>query len=529
LTILDKLLDENEFPIVFIGSGISKRFLNDFPDWPSLLEEFWGKSNLHNFYGELNNTRSQIESDFPLLSEIEVDHEAYIQVGAMLELEYNKQFNNGVITIDNFTQQDAFKSKLSPFKKAISNRFDYYSIKEDYKEEYKSFVRMLLKTQIILTTNYDTFIEDSYDNSGAHSITKYIGQRGFFRETFDFAELYKLHGCTQSPEDIVLTKNDYLRFEKNSVLITAKIISMMLTSPIIFMGYSLTDVNMRKIISDFTRSLTESEVELLEDRLILVEWLEGEQGLIEEVLTDRELGCKLKVLKTDNFGLVFDKISKVDQGVAPSEVRRYQHVIKKLIVDSGKKGSLNTLLVAPGQLDDIEKRVGDGKLIVALGDATYIFQMPDLLSYVYNYFYEAEKIHTDIALRFVAGQPSNSKTPFLRYVQNVDIEKTNLHLVDKEKIKHRINTFADISECTKTISSSYKIKRSSLAAILSLKFKEIKEFDVIAYNAINLNVDELDEYIKEKLNQYKQEGARSLPTPFRRLLMMFDFIKNKKD
>lgn len=173
-----------------------------------------GKSNLHNFYGELNNTRSQIESDFPLLSEIEVDHEAYIQVGAMLELEYNKQFNNGVITIDNFTQQDAFKSKLSPFKKAISNRFDYYSIKEDYKEEYKSFVRMLLKTQIILTTNYDTFIEDSYDNSGAHSITKYIGQRGFFRETFDFAELYKLHGCTQSPEDIVLTKNDYLRFEK---------------------------------------------------------------------------------------------------------------------------------------------------------------------------------------------------------------------------------------------------------------------------------------------------------------------------
>lgn len=130
---------------------------------------------------------------------------------------------------------------------------------------------------------------------------------------------------------------------------------MMLTSPIIFLGYSLTDVNMRKIISDFTRSLSDAEVELLENRLILVEWLEGEHGLIEEVLTDRDLGCKLKVIKTDNFGLVFDKISKVDQGIAPSEVRKYQHVIKKLIVDGGRKGSLNTLLVAPDQLDEIEK------------------------------------------------------------------------------------------------------------------------------------------------------------------------------
>lgn len=40
-TIIDKLIKENEFPVVFIGAGISKRFLVDFPDWTSLLEEFW--------------------------------------------------------------------------------------------------------------------------------------------------------------------------------------------------------------------------------------------------------------------------------------------------------------------------------------------------------------------------------------------------------------------------------------------------------------------------------------------------------
>lgn len=527
MTILDKLLENNEFPVVFIGSGISKRLLDNFPDWPSLLEEFWNKANLKNFYGELNNARSRIQAEFPSYNEKEVDHEAYIQVGATLEDEFNRQFNSGQISIENFSQQDSFKTKISPFKKAIANRFNNYSIKQSVESEYKSFVKMLLKTQIILTTNYDTFIEDSYNKSGIHEITKYVGQRGFFGETFDYAELYKLHGCSSSPEDIILTKADYNRFERNSVLITAKIISMMLTSPIIFMGYSLTDVNMRRIISDFTRSLNDSEVEMLEERLILVEWLEGEQELIEEVLTDRDLGCKLKVIKTDNFGLVFDKISKVDQGVAPSEVRKYQHVIKKLIVDSGRKGSLNTLLVAPGQLEEIEKRIGDGKLIVALGDSTYIFQMPDLLSYVYNYFYEDEPLHTDIALRFIASQIANSRIPFLKYVKDVDIDKTNLHAFDKDKIKHRIATYTNVSVCIKSINASYKIKSGSLKEILELNYKQEKELEIISYNALTLDPDELNLYIKEKLNQFMEEGARSLPTSFRRMLMIFDFIKNR--
>ncbi|APO43355.1 hypothetical protein BS614_04330 [Paenibacillus xylanexedens] len=525
--ILDTLAVKNEFPIVFIGSGISKRFLVDFPDWPNLLREFWEKAGLQNFYGELNNTRSQVQREYPDFNEKETEHEAYIQLGARLEREYNLLFNQGDLSIHNFSQKDAFLTKLSPLKKAIANRFENYSFRDGFEEEYESFVKMLLKTQIILTTNYDTFIEKSYDEASAYKITKYIGQRGFFKDTYDYAELYKLHGCAESPDDIVLTKEDYIKFEKNSVLISAKIISIMLNSPIIFMGYSLTDVNVRRIIKDFTRSISDEEVQLLEDRLILIEWSEGEEELIEEVLNDRDLGCKLKVLKTNNFKKVFDKISAVNQGVAPSEVRKYKHVIKELIVDSGKKGSLNSLLVSPMQLEEVERRIGDNKLIVALGDATYIFQMPDLLSYVYNYFFESDVIHTDIALRYIASQPDNSRIPFLKYIKEVDVDQTNLHNFDKDKIKRRITKFSDVGECTRTISASYKIKRNSLQAIIDLKFKEEKEFDVIAYNAQALDRDQLREYLLAKLNRYKDEGARLLPTSLRRIFMVYDFIINR--
>lgn len=38
---------------------------------------------------------------------------------------------------------------------------------------------MLMKTQIILTTNYDIFIEDEYNSLSKYGVKKYIGQQGF--------------------------------------------------------------------------------------------------------------------------------------------------------------------------------------------------------------------------------------------------------------------------------------------------------------------------------------------------------------
>lgn len=37
--ILDELVKKNEFPIIFIGSGISKRYLKNYPSWLELLEK----------------------------------------------------------------------------------------------------------------------------------------------------------------------------------------------------------------------------------------------------------------------------------------------------------------------------------------------------------------------------------------------------------------------------------------------------------------------------------------------------------
>lgn len=526
MNIFESLKKENEYPIIFVGSGMSKRYLKDFPGWIALLKEFWDCLNTgRDFYGFVNTLKQQINEN-NVESDYDLDYLTNIMAGSKIEDKFNTLFYNDQLNIPGFDQEKAYKTGISPFKVAIANRFSTYEIRHEMLEEYMVFKKFLNKSQIIITTNYDTLIEDSINSENPNGIKKYIGQKGFFESTLGWAELYKIHGCASVPQSIVITKSDYDHFSKNSILISAKIISLLINSPIIFLGYSLTDGNIRKILRDFSSSLDKDEIKHMASKIIIIEREEGLLDIKEQTYFDRDLGCEYTVIKTDNYKLIFEKLSEIDQGIHPSEVRKYQHIIKKLIVNRGKKGSLNTLLLSPVELEDIEKRIGNEKLVVALGDNTIIFQMPDLLTYLYDYFFDENSIHTDIALRFIASENKNSRLPFIKHVKNVKLDKTNLHPVEIEKIRQRVARFPNLEVCIETIPSSYQIKANSLQEILKEKHKADKEYDIIAYNAPRLDKEELRKYIKDKISKAKKDGVRSISSQLRRLLLIYDFIEN---
>lgn len=523
-----KLLKENnEYPIVFIGSGISKRYLKEFPSWEELLEHCWSEAGgTGDFYAYLNNLRKNIREDNPESADGEIKYLTNILAGTEIERIFNNGFFEGKVTIDNFTQKDAYKLDISPFKKMLAAKFANCSIIEEMEEELVSFKRFLNKTQIVLTTNYDPLIENMYNSiNPRNNIKKYIGQSGFFEQTLGWAELYKLHGCIENPDSIVISKSDYDRFEKNSILISAKIISLLINSPIIFLGYSLTDMNIRKIIRDFSSSLTPAEKKSMGSRIIIVEREQGNQNIDEYQYYENDLGCEYTVIKTDNFRELFNQISEINQGISPAEVRRYQHVMKKLIVDNGKKGSLNTLLIAPEQLEEIEKRIGSGNIIVALGDAAYIFRMPDFVSYIHEYFFSEDSIPTEIGLRFIAN--ASGRIPLLKIVKDVNIDETTLYPKEKEKLKQKIGNLKEASKLISSIPPSNKIKYDSLNEILNKRYKDGKEFEVVCYNALRIGQEELLNYIRDKISKLKSQGTGDVNSGFRRLMLIYDMTYNK--
>lgn len=520
--ILDLLEQNNEFPILFIGSGISKRYLKDYPSWQGLLKEVWNIAyNDKNFYSYLNLTKQELKGEYYK----DIDFEVNIRVADELESRINNMFYSDQLEINGLNQKIAYEKDISPFKKLVSNRFNEYIYKEGIEDELKLFRKMILKSQIIFTTNYDNFIEDNYNKISEHNIKKYIGQSGFFQQTPGYAEIYKIHGCSTRSNSLVITSQDYKEFEKNSILISSKIISMLLYSPIIFIGYSLKDRNVRQIIKDFSSSLTEREKNILEKRLILVERKEGEEKIIEEVNTDSDLGCRMTIIKTDNYLEVYRKVSSINQGVAPSEIRRYQHVIKKLIIDRGKDGTLDTLLMTPSELDDIEGTLKNKNLVIAIGDKTIIYKMPSIVQYMYEYISENFDQNIDVILRFIAAQQPNARLPFTKYLTDENIKRSQLHKREKEKLFKRVEEYSDLEEQLSKI--GLNVKYNSLEDILKNEDKPYRIYKIIAYNIRVLDLGDVKSYILERLQEHIDNGEITVHTELRRLCLIYDLQKNR--
>ena len=298
---------------------------------------------------------------------------------------------------------------------------------------------------------------------------------------------------------------------------------MLLHSPIIFLGYSLTDRNVRKLIKSFAMSLSDQEKEELEKRLLLVQWEKGSEKLVEQVINDPDLGCRLTVIRTDNYSLIYDKIAEINQGVAPAEVRRYQHVIKQLIIEKGKAGSLQSDLVSPNELDDIEKNLKDRNIVVAIGDSKLIFNMPNVVEYILDYIRDDTEQNNDTMLRFIASQ-NNNILPFWRYLSEESILKSSLAESEKEKLRKRLRTFVDVKDQIDLL--QFTEKYNSLEEIKNAGLKEYHKHCVVAANIDTIGIEKCREYIIDELNKIKSKGEIKVPTTLRRLALIYDFKKN---
>lgn len=116
----------------------------------------------------------------------------------------------------------------------------------------------------IITTNYDNLLEKIFSD-----FKTYIGKEElFFSSPQGVGEIYKIHGCQSKPNSLILTHEDYISFEKRNPYLAAKLLTIFTEHPIIFIGYSLTDENILKILNSIAQCLTNDNLQKLKNRLI---------------------------------------------------------------------------------------------------------------------------------------------------------------------------------------------------------------------------------------------------------------------
>ncbi|MBV8550728.1 MAG: SIR2 family protein [Acidobacteriaceae bacterium] len=104
-----------------------------------------------------------------------------------------------------------------------------------------------LNFPVIYTTNYDSWIECAFAARG-RAFRKVIGVSDLVERKPDEVEIIKFHGDFDDPDSIVLTESSFLSRMSLEGPLDIRLRADSLARPLLFVGYSLSDPNIRFLL-----------------------------------------------------------------------------------------------------------------------------------------------------------------------------------------------------------------------------------------------------------------------------------------
>lgn len=106
-----------------------------------------------------------------------------------------------------------------------------------------------LPISTVWTSNYDCLLEETYRKHGRKVEVKLsIANLAQAQRSRDVT-VYKMHGCMTQPQDAVLTKDDYERYDSKRALFSDSLRGDFVEKTFLFLGFSFTDPNIDRILA----------------------------------------------------------------------------------------------------------------------------------------------------------------------------------------------------------------------------------------------------------------------------------------
>ncbi|ELC8350695.1 SIR2 family protein [Clostridium perfringens] len=522
--ILNKIKKSPAPPFLFIGSGISQRYLGT-PTWEGLLEYFSSIANednelaYHMYFDEAKRSNSS--------------NGVLPKVAELLEADFNKKwFREEQFDSNRKTYKELIKKGVSPLKIEIS---DYIKSESDkpFINGLDSEIELLREAGNrslggIITTNYDCLIERILKDYKYNTV---IGQEELiFSPITGVSEIYKIHGCCTSPNSIVINESDYEKFNERNAYLVAKLLTIFLEHPIIFIGYSISDVNIREILTSIAKCLPKEKLEVLKDRFIFIEWNNTmEMDNISDYefsnLSDNKSILMTKVFVKD-FSVVYEALLENKVKYNPRLIKKMKEDIYNVVLTSEPSKTINVLVdIEDDKLDEVETVVGFG-VMKALGEKGYDgITAEDLFK---DIIYEDGFFNNDLIVE-------RSLPLILKYNQSIPVYKYISKYkgdLNEKLIKFKSKKYKDL--LNKTIRE--KILREGYSTLSISELVEMHNLvgalKLIVYTDLSKQVDELLQYIKDYISKYPDilKGKNCTEkSEIRRLIKIYDYLKYKKE
>lgn len=507
-------------PVLFIGTGLSLRYLNNSYNWDCLLKVICNKVYTNEEkYLDLK-AKYIIDNnvfDFPKIGgEIEKDFNTFLQNDRNGEYKYiNDQYyellNNG--------------KRISRFKLYISAILKDLDFKTNKKDEIELLKQLKNNISSVITTNYDTLLENII------GFKPLIGNDILLSNPY--GSLYKIHECVLEPQKIIISHEDYQRSKSQDELIRAQLLSLFIHNPVIFLGYGAQDENVNNILKTvfkYTEYNTDAFNKIKENFLIV----EYEENSSNEQISDYHLKIddipiQIKKLQTDDYSALYKELIEVKYPISAIDIRKVQSIMYE-IIDSAKQANKNSIREVV-IVDSNEEINNDDRVLVITygnkGTANTIKQtvfkeklIPEHMTvndFIINYFeIIAEKNRERIKVIDHLIIPKNVYFPILGFKKIYPKLKnaTKIESIQKETLDKFTKKLREKPNAFKQHSTIEKIYKDSTIAIS-------KKDSTIVFNVWNDNIS------LENLENYLRNYNDSKDSKFRRLVTLYDFKKHK--
>lgn len=507
-TLVEQFKAAGASPFLFIGSGFSRRYLG-LEDWGSLLRKFTVDLKDYEFYlssanGDLPTVASLIAEDF---------HEHW---WTSEKYQASREKNKTKI-----------RDRTSALRLEICGHLNAISVPSFSESPHAEEIAILSKLNVdgIITTNWDPFLERLFPDYRV-----FVGQNELlFANPQSIAEIYKIHGSSSRPSSLVLTKGDYAVFERQNPYLAAKLITLFVEHPIVFVGYSLSDKNINSLLRSIVACLGEENLQKLRDNLIFVQRALDQNATISNTfLTIEGVQLPITLVKTDDFTSVYEAMDEVKRKVPARILRLCKEQLYELVKSSDPADKLSVV-----DIDDIEKKE-DVEFVVGVGVTAALSTVPSGVGYqgftavdLFKDLVEQDQ-GLDAERVLSATIPNLSKNckylPVYKYMH-----QANVPLEEAVARYPELKTFLErkpIDFATKIYSRQYvqSEREKSTAEVISSNPPEKAALLLPFIPPESIDLDAVQQFLADNIEKVEAANS-SYSTYFRKLNALFDYYK----
>lgn len=302
-------------PFLFVGSGFSRRYLG-LDDWAGLLRRFCAPIRDYGYYS------SKANGDLP-------------RTASFMATDYNEWWWSA-----NENQErraaaaEVVKEQSDSLKYDIAAYMSEYSLESARSSGAGGEIAAFSEIAVdgIITTNWDTLLEELFPEYRV-----FVGQQELlFSNPQSIGEIYKIHGSVSDPTSLVLTAEDYEEFSSKNPYLAAKLVTIFVEHPVIFIGYRIADPHIREIVTSIAQCLPQDKIAAFQKNLIFVQRAkDGQQPAVEKTtIQSGKFSVTMMVATVTDFAQIYAALTTTRRKIPARVLRFFKEQLYELVHSS---------------------------------------------------------------------------------------------------------------------------------------------------------------------------------------------------